>query len=667
MLRLQMITGYFLSVRNFALAIALIVEVDPLGWAYGPFTDPLTARYFSPTPTYQRLFASSTRPPHIYLRSTYRHLHSTMADSSDEKVARDAKRQCYQQVTPTPTKRLPIVQRTRKLVEINSLVASFDRTTLAPAILRLPNELLDRIASFLVPSTDPKVMEGMGVCIAPKPHVLPAVISAKCPAAEGFQRELSNLRNVALVCRHFRLIVERILYEHICLPQPAMGSAFGLYQYPASTLPYFVRTMFDRPGLAARIDSLKVWIRDRRLVTNAAALGLHSDNPYYEVFKASCMHLGKLQMSFAELNAWSKELYDYQEFGLHAILISLLPNLKSLDLCWPYHHPKVWTWTSPGNTERPVSETPNYSCMELVLGKSSLTSIHIGSYFFPIQTFPVASLTTLTLDFLWFGGREAWDDSKLVPLLPNVHTLSVTCNAAFSRSYRLSSIFTELEMHPSLGLNHFLEHAVPGLQRLSLDPPKGTEPRSGTIYGKWGEELAPLRLDEDPQDLEQIHESLFGGMFGDELWAEMLHSLDPVKKRLKHLSLPSNWYSSTGQDIKPLPSLQVFPHLETLRLPNVAIISNPHAQDYDPNEHDTHAYSFLPKSLETFTVTQANTKTCTWLQEGFSNIELLPQLKEVQLFFREDYWAIFPEGFENDARKVGVRVVAHWKGGTRVA
>jgi hypothetical protein len=461
--------------------------------------------------------------------------------SHDEKVARDAKRQCYQQVTPTPTKRLPIVQRTRKLVEINSLVASFDRTTLAPAILRLPNELLDRIASFLVPSTDPKVMEGMGVCIAPKPHVLPAVISAKCPAAEGFQRELSNLRNVALVCRHFRLIVERILYEHICLPQPAMGSAFGLYQYPASTLPYFVRTMFDRPGLAARIDSLKVWIRDRRLVTNAAALGLHSDNPYYEVFKASCMHLGKLQMSFAELNAWSKELYDYQEFGLHAILISLLPNLKSLDLCWPYHHPKVWTWTSPGNTERPVSETPNYSCMELVLGKSSLTSIHIGSYFFPIQTFPVASLTTLTLDFLWFGGREAWDDSKLVPLLPNVHTLSVTCNAAFSRSYRLSSIFTELEMHPSLGLNHFLEHAVPGLQRLSLDPPKGTEPRSGTIYGKWGEELAPLRLDEDPQDLEQIHESLFGGMFGDELWAEMLHSLDPVKKRLN-----TSHYHPTG-------------------------------------------------------------------------------------------------------------------------
>jgi hypothetical protein len=41
-------------------------------------------------------------------------------------------------------------------------------------------------------------------------------------------------------------------------------------------------------------------------------------------------------------------------------------------------------------------------------------------------------------------------------------------------------------------------------------------------------------------------------------------------------------------------------------------------------------------------------------------------LKEVQLFFREDYWAIFPDEFENDARKVGVRVVAHWKGGVRV-
>jgi hypothetical protein len=62
MSRSEMITGYFLSVRNFALAIALIVEVDALGWAYGPFTDAFTARWISPTPTYPRLVAFSTRP-----------------------------------------------------------------------------------------------------------------------------------------------------------------------------------------------------------------------------------------------------------------------------------------------------------------------------------------------------------------------------------------------------------------------------------------------------------------------------------------------------------------------------------------------------------------------------------------------------------------------------
>jgi hypothetical protein len=417
--------------------------------------------------------------------------------------------------------------------------------------------------------------------------------------------------------------------------------------------------MFDRPDLAARIESLKVWIRDRRLVHHKTAPGIHVYNPYDEVFKAARVHLGNIQMSFTDLVAWSKELHDYEELGLHAILISLLPNLKHLDVNWPYHHPKIWTWNEP--TERPASEIPNYTCLDVVLGRSSLTSISIGSYCLPLQNFPATSLTTLTLELFFFGDRTDWWESH-TPVLPNVHTMSVTLDVQFAIIYRVAAVFQEMD--PRFCLWAFLEYGLPGLQRLALDPAKGTEPRLGTIYGRRGEETAPVRIDQDPQDLE--YDSRLESLFGDEFWEGLLESIGAVRNGLLHLSLPANWYSSTGQVIKPMPILQGFRKLKILPLPNVAIIGNPHSKDYDPDRHDTHAVTFLPRALETFTVTQANTETCVWLQEGFGSIELLPGLKEVQLHFREDYWAIFPDGFEEAARQAGVRIVAHWKGGTRV-
>ena len=65
-----------------------------------------------------------------------------------------------------------------------------------------------------------------------------------------------------------------------------------------------------------------------------------------------------------------------------------------------------------------------------------------------------------------------------------------------------------------------------------------------------------------------------------------------------------------------MPSLQDFRLLKTLYLPNVTFIGNLQSQGYDSDEHETHAVTFLPKTLEKLTVKQANAETCEWLQDG---------------------------------------------------
>lgn len=146
--------------------------------------------------------------------------------------------------------------------------------TPTPALLWLPNEVLDQVASCLVPSTVVHTMEGTSLArgsrwldaTQPEP-VYRCVMQSS--AHKKYLWELSALVNLALVCRRFRPIAERILYRDISLPTPPLDKDLGLFQYPISSTARLARTLTNRPDLAAHTKSLRLWFLDRRLVSGA--------------------------------------------------------------------------------------------------------------------------------------------------------------------------------------------------------------------------------------------------------------------------------------------------------------------------------------------------------------------------------------------------------------
>lgn len=284
------------------------------------------------------------------------------------------------------------------------MASSFSTLTLGPTIRQLPTEILHHIASFLVPDTTLHVMEGMGISFAEGMPPRTAYRRRRSAVQKRFACELSALRHFALVCRRFRAVAERILYRDICLPEPSLAKVFGLFQYPVSSVPYLARTLMERPDLAAHTVSLKVWIGDRRLVARADEPDLYETNPYYSIFKAACAHLQNLTMTLDKRGLWLHELRKYQQLDITAVVISLLPRLKSLELMWPWSLRRLFSSVDARGRDRPFHEQPNYSCLDIALRHSSISSIYIASHA-PIKTFPTASLTTLVADILFFADR----------------------------------------------------------------------------------------------------------------------------------------------------------------------------------------------------------------------------------------------------------------------
>ena len=136
-----------------------------------------------------------------------------------------------------------------------------------PALLRLPNEILDRIASYLVPFTVVHTMEGTSLARRAKSldmsqDMRECRYMAQSLAHKQYLWELSALVCLALVCRRFRWIVERILYRDISLPIPPLDRYLGFFQYSVSSAVRLTRTLINRPDLAALVRSLKLWIFD---------------------------------------------------------------------------------------------------------------------------------------------------------------------------------------------------------------------------------------------------------------------------------------------------------------------------------------------------------------------------------------------------------------------
>ncbi|KAF2822826.1 hypothetical protein CC86DRAFT_469462 [Ophiobolus disseminans] len=525
---------------------------------------------------------------------------------------------------------------------------------LDPAIFHLPNEMLDAVASFLVPE-EVFALEGLGITFIPSTPGY-SCGSGRSASSQQLFNNRYDLRSLALVCRRLRPVAERLLYAHISLPQPPLNDRHRFLPYPLTPLPFLVRTLFDRPELASCVTTLHLWLRDRRLVMQSEEPDLWQGNPHYQTFQRACSLLSSLHTSFEELVNWSTELYQYQEMALHAILISLLPRLKALKLYAPLGHNRMWTWHDPQGRERDVAEVANYSYLDVAIRNSTITSMHVGMPF-PIRHFPATSLAKIEFDILFFGDCLDLFDSPGLTVLPQVHTVSVVIHFPLLAHRNLTAIFKKMD--PRTGLQVFLRDVVPNIQTFSIDSSCGTLPLYHRGWLLDHQRVEDLKLDEDLQDLEM--NPMYNRNTDGNAWDWLLQALRPVKDRLRTLTLPHNWFSSTSNNVKPLRSLSRFTKLEHLSLPNAAIMCDPNGEGYVAEDHETVAVTFLPTSIRSIVLTQVETRTCQWIQTGLEQKNLLSHLAEITLVFQKESEAVLSYGFEKVARHAGVKVTASWR------
>ncbi|KAL5120987.1 hypothetical protein ACEQ8H_001175 [Pleosporales sp. CAS-2024a] len=529
----------------------------------------------------------------------------------------------------------------------------------APQILRMPNEILNIIAWHIFPARNVEVMEGVPRIMVRLPYQKAIKLaSGHSEPALQWNRDMHDARNMVLVCRQFQSIMERIMYDRIAILED--HSCETCDPYPRTDLPYLVRTLLERPDLARRCRRLDTWIRDRRLVKDSTR---YSDplNPYAEAFRATWKHmLSTPGASPAELANWSLELAMNQETALQAVLITLLPSLEVLNLYAPVSHRQLFNPADLTGRCRPSDSVADYSYFDVALRNSSLTCVNVGVPW-PIKHFPATTLTTMEIDYMFFSDRL--DLVSNTHPLPSVRTLTITINFPCFNGRRLP--YTTLRPHIGLGL--FLRNMVPNVAHFAIGMPRGTWEYTNALVGNHDsfdtEYPRLIHLSEDLQDVERHPLDSVGDPTS---WSGLVGAVSCVEKTLQSLTLPHNWYSSTGRATKPMPRLTNFTALETLSLPRVMVLANPYAANH-VLAHNVAAIDFLPQSLKSLTIHQADIDCCRWIQQAFKDKAVfLPQWQRLVLAFRNDYVAHVPYRFREEARDAGVEVQAYWRGRIKV-
>lgn len=116
-------------------------------------------------------------------------------------------------------------------------------------LLKLPNELLCSIAAYLKPRATIQNYEGYK-------HLDRIGTRDVTFAVQKYARDIRNLQTLALVCRKLTPIAQNSLYHSVSLPQTRVRTTpDGCVR---SSLSLFLRTLGDRPDLAASVTGLAI-------------------------------------------------------------------------------------------------------------------------------------------------------------------------------------------------------------------------------------------------------------------------------------------------------------------------------------------------------------------------------------------------------------------------
>jgi hypothetical protein len=263
-----------------------------------------------------------------------------------------------------------------------------------PKLLKLPNELLLKIAGYLAPTSGLRRDQGYGSRV---------VTWNTTEARQYHASAVQALICLGLTCGRLLPIAQDILYREVSLPQPFRSQLPGTPT--PSFLPCFLRTILQRPDLGAHVRKLAVWIWKGK--------PLRSKVDPKETFCAcgTCIKalgglVDTLKLCDREKDAWMTELSWPCEAAVCGLIFAALPKLRSLEL-----HAKPLSvdyeddhrLAHGRNKFDPINGIRRYTSdvLRLTLGPATtkLTSLLLSTNLNGLHAARLPTLTTLTPDY----------------------------------------------------------------------------------------------------------------------------------------------------------------------------------------------------------------------------------------------------------------------------
>ena len=270
-------------------------------------------------------------------------------------------------------------------------------------MLELPNELLCEIATNLAPLTLVSKDGGYG-----------ALSVDDAASRHAYAKATLDLINLSVVCKRLTSVAQDILYRTVSLLQSAKHQKPGK-RYPSS-LSRFFRTVLSRPGLAAHVTSLTVWIWKGKAVDQQDAPTVQSPACACE----DCKHklsvaVDKLHLKPDENSKWKSDLSHPTEAMVTGLVLAALSNVNTVAL---YARPfpdreEIWAGYRDPNLSSCMYDPPAASRSKL----QTLIGSHADEVLAISQGLATTNIHTLTLSASLNGLHRA--------RLPSLETLSL--------------------------------------------------------------------------------------------------------------------------------------------------------------------------------------------------------------------------------------------------
>jgi len=333
-------------------------------------------------------------------------------------------------------------------------------------LTKLPNELLHQIIGYLTTAEPINAAHGFGS------NTLGIYNDMKLNLARRQARtgRMRILLDVALTCKRLAPVAQEALFASVSVPQPRQPLAADSRHH--SPLTRFLYTAVNRPELASKTKDLSMLIwkgkaADQDKLRDMDKGVCHCDQ-CIPTFIAALHHLN---LSHAEKSQWLVDLQHPTEAMICSLIITTLPNVKSVALyarIYPGHAGTEDTSPPAKPTDRyihqarrihPLSDLAEITCLAQGLSVTDIQTLSLSTNLNGLHRAKLPSLAALSLDYSVSNPFVTVGKGSFV----NVTTLKLRADAPFDFGVDATACASKLEI---------LYKGLPSLRRVEYESAK---------------------------------------------------------------------------------------------------------------------------------------------------------------------------------------------------